>query len=187
MSLVRDWRLAKRRYDEAHLLAKRRARPLEACLSAVEYYLQAVRDNRLEDKAHMRRISVYLDEFSPETIQKTKVGISRELQDISAMEARPVTGIERALNDLERILSTAEKLIAKSDVSSPHWHQYRQRYDGCTHRLMAANDIFEDFSNRRANMEAKLSLRLDHAAILKQIALRSRAVHSYLLEKEIAG
>ncbi len=187
MSLVKGWRDAKRRYDEAQRVALRKIKPLEAHLSAAEFYLEALQNRRLDDKAHMRQIRTYLDDFSPETIQKTKAQLAQELSAEMAVEARPACGLEQALADLERVLGAAENLIAKGEVSPSYWNQYREIYAEYSRKLMAANDSFEAFSSKRANMEAKLALRLDHAALLKQIGQRSRAVHLYLQENDIAG
>lgn len=187
MSLVRDWRSAKKRYDAAHTRAKQQIRGLSTRLSAVEYYLKALRDNRLGDAAHMRRIDAYLDEFTPESIDRINTELLRELDSLTAVEARPQVGIERALAVLEQILEAAEELMAKGDVSAVQWGQYREVYDRSAHRLMDAGDAFEDFINKRANLEDKLALRLDHATILKKINQRSRAVHDYLKCNEISG
>lgn len=187
MSLVRDWRLAKKRYDAAHVQAQKKIKTLNTKLTAVQYYLHAIRDKRLKDKAHMRKIDAYLDEFSPDTIEKIQDGLFRELEELSVMERRPEAGIEAALTALEQILVAAENLMARGDVSPAQWSQYREVYDRSAHRLMNAGDVFEEFINKRANMEDKLALRLDHAAILKQIAQRSRAVHDYLQSHEISA
>jgi len=187
MSLVQNWRLAKKRYDAAHAQAQKRVRSLNAKLSAAEYYLHALRDNKLSDKTHMRRIDSHLDEFTPDSIQRIQSTLFRELEELTAIEARPEAGIERALAALEQILEAAEELMAKGDVSDAQWSQYREVYDRSAHRLMDAGDIFEEFINKRANMEAKLALRLDHAAILKQITQRSRAVHEYLQCNGVSG
>ncbi|MFC4213874.1 hypothetical protein [Pseudophaeobacter arcticus] len=187
MSLVRDWRLAKKQYDAAHAQAQKRIRTLNTKLAAVEYYLHALRDKKLSDKAHMRKIDAYLDEFSPDSIEEIQTKLFRELENLTAVELRPQSGIERTLGALEQILEAAEELMAKGDVSAAQWSQYREVYDRSAHRLMDAGDVFEEFINKRANMEEKLALRLDHAAILKKLTQRSRAVHDYLLRNEIPG
>lgn len=187
MSLVRDWRLAKKRYDTAHLQAQKQIKTINTKLSAIEYYLHALRDNKLDDKAHMRKIDAYLDEFTPESIKQTQDVLFRELEELYVIEARPQAGIERALAELEQILEAAETLMAKGDVSAGQWSQYREVYDRSAHRLMDAGDVFEEFINKRANMEDKLALRLDHAAVLKNLAQRSRAVHDYLQRHEVSG
>lgn len=187
MSLVRKWRDAKKRYDEAHRQALRKQKPLEAQLAACEFYIEAMRDRRLDDVAHMRRIRAYMAEFSPLTVHDTRKRIEREIAELSAVEARPTTGLELALNDVERVLGAAEKLISKGEVAPGHWNQYRQIYEEAARKLMAGNDAFESFSSKRANMEAKLALRLDHAALLKEVAQRSRTVYEYLQEHQITG
>lgn len=187
MSLVKDWRDAKKRYDESYRQAVRKLKPLGAQLAAADYYLEAQRDGKLEDAAHMRRIRTYLDDFTPQTIQQTRKGLEREISELQAIDARTVTGLDQAFNDLERVLGAAEKLIAKGEVGPGHWNQYRQIYEETSRRLMAGNDRFETFISKRANMEAKLALRLDHATLLKQVARRSRAVYEYLQEHQIAG
>jgi uncharacterized protein YnzC (UPF0291/DUF896 family) len=187
MSLVRDWRHAKKRYDAAHSQAQKQIRALQTRRSAVEYYLDALRNNRLGDISYMRKIDAYLDEFTPDSIEEIQADLSRKLEELSSIEARPKAGIEQALGVLEQILDTAEDLMAKGDVSPVQWGQYREVYDRSAHRLMDAGDTFEEFINKRANMEDKLALRLDHAAILKKINQRSRAVHDYLKRNEISG
>lgn len=187
MSLVNDWRKAKRRYDAAHRQAQRKIKLLQAEKSAAEYYMAAMGADQLADEAYMRKIRPYLNEFSPDSIEQHSKTIGRDLRDLNAVDKRPFTGIEMALVDLERVLGAAERLIAKSDIAASSWHQYREIYDGCVHRLMAANDKFEAFSSKQANMEAKLEIRLDHAAILRTVGQRSRAVYDFLAENEIAG
>ena len=187
MSLVRDWQLAKKRYDAAHIRAQKRVKALNTRLAAVVYFQQARGDNRLGDAAHMRKIDAYLDDFTCDNIDGIETELMRELDSLSAIEARPQVGIERALGVLEQILETAEALMAKGDVSPVQWGQYREVYDRSAHRLMDVGDAFEDFINKRANLEDKLALRLDHASILKKINQRSRAVHEYLKRNEISG
>ncbi|MEP2716336.1 hypothetical protein [Pseudophaeobacter sp.] len=187
MSLVKDWRAAKKRYDTAYQQASKQIKAVNKRLTAVEYYLHAMRDHLLSDKAHMRKIDAYLDELTPETIEDIQNGLFQELQELSEIEARPEAGIERALMDVEQILEAAEKLIARGDISASQWSQYREVYDRSAHRLMDVNDVFDEFCNKRANMESKLALRLDHATLLKQIAQRSRAVHTYLKDHDIEG
>ena len=152
MSLVRDWRLAKKRYDAAHINAQKQIKSLNSKLTAAQYFLQALRDNKLSDKAHMRKIDAYLDEFTPDSIESIQDTLFRELERLSVIEQRPQMGIENALGALEQILEAAEALIKK-----------------------------------RANLEEKLALRLDHAAILKGINQRNRAVHDYLQRNGITG
>ncbi|MEQ3672252.1 hypothetical protein [Pseudophaeobacter sp.] len=187
MSLVREWRLAKKRYDAAHTQAQKQIQGLNTKLSAVEYYLHALRDDKLSDQAHMRKIDAYLDEFSPDSIETIQAALFRELENLTAIECRPEAGIERTLAALEQILEAAEELMAKGEVSAAQWSQYREVYDRSAHRLMDAGDVFEEFINKRANMEEKLALRLDHATLLKKITQRSRAVHDYLQRNEIPG
>lgn len=187
MSLLKDWRNAKKRYDAARKDALRQIRTLQEKRNAAEYFLEAQKAGKLDDEIHMRKIKAYRDEFSPENILRNRVFLDREIRDLQAIDARPFTGLEQALYDLERVLGAAEKLISKGDVGAASWNKYREIYDGCAHRLMAANDRFDAFSNRRANLEAKLALRLDHAQILREMGQRSRAVHVYLQENEIVG
>lgn len=187
MSLVNDWRGAKRNYDAAQKQAQRKVKLLQAERSAVEYYIEALRADRLDDESHMRKIRAYLGEFLPDTILQRRRAIDQEMVELNAITTRPVTGVELALSDLERVLGAAEKLISKGEITASSWHQYREIYDGCIQRLMAANDKFDAFSSRRANMDAKLAIRLDHATILREIGQRSRAVHVFLKENEITG
>ena len=187
MSLVRDWRLAKKRYDAAHINAQKQIKSLNSKLTAAQYFLQALRDNKLTDKAHMRKIDAYLDEFTPESIETIQDTLFRELERLSVIEQRPQMGIENALGALEQILEAAEALIKKGDVSATQWSQYRDVYDRGAYRLMDAGDNLEEFINKRANLEEKLALRLDHAAILKGINQRNRAVHDYLQRNGITG
>ena len=187
MTLLKDWHSAKKRYDAARKDALRQIKTLQQKRDAAEYFLEAQTARKLDDEAHMRKIRAFRDEFTSANILKIRVLLDREINDLSAIDARPFTGIEQALNDLERVLGAAEKLISKGDVAASSWNQYREIYDGCTHRLMAANDRFDAFSSRRANLEAKLALRLDHAEILRKIGQRSRAVHVFLKENEVAG
>lgn len=187
MSLVKEWRSAKRAYDTAHKQAQREIKPLQAARDAVEYYLDALRLGKLDDEQYMGKIRAYLDEFSPETILQSRRAIERELVELRAVDARPPTGLEAVLSDLELVLGAAEKLVNQGEIRASSWNKYREIYEGCAQRLMLANDKFEAFSSRRANMEAKLAIRLDHAKILKQVGQRSRAVHVFLTENEIAG
>lgn len=187
MSLVKDWRDAKRRYDDAYKQALRKLKPLEAQLAASAFYLEAQSDGKLGDAVHMRRIRTYLDDFTPQTILQTRRDLEREVSALQAIDARPFTGLEQAFNDLERVLGAAEQLIAKAQVSPGRWNEYRQIYEEASRRLMGGNDKFEAFISKRANMEAKLALRLDHASLLKQVARRSRAVYEYLQEHQITG
>ncbi len=187
MSLVQNWRMAKKRYDAAHIHAQRQIKSLNTKLTAAQYYLHALRDNKLTDKAHMRKIDAYLDEFTPEGIEAIQDTLFRELEKLSVIEQRPQMGIENALGDLEKILEAAEALMRKGDVSAAQWSQYREVYDRGAYRLMDAGDHLEEFINKRANLEEKLALRLDHAELLKRINQRNRAVHDYLQRNQISG
>ena len=78
MSLVREWRLAKKRYDAAHTQAQKQIQALNTKLSAVEYYLHALRDNKLSDQAHMRKIDADLDESSHDSLATLHASLFRE-------------------------------------------------------------------------------------------------------------
>jgi len=187
MSLFREWKQAKKRYDAAREDARRCTKDLKEELKAAYFFQDAVREGRLRDESHMRKIHRFVKRFSPRDIKQKIRDLDRELQENAALTPLPKTGIAQALQDLDRVLEVAEGLISKGDMEVRSWDKYRELHDGCTRRLMTANDSFEAFNSRWANLSAKQALRRAHESILKQVGDRSRAVHEYLHQNRIPG
>ena len=179
MSMVKNWKVAKAKYDAVVKQAQKDLKPVQEKFEAAEYMSEQIKKGKFDSGKFAKKYKKFANELTIHTISKDLDKVARERADLVIIEKRPLTGLEPALSEVENVLAVGEKLVAAGVTDAAKWEKYQKLYDGKAKQVMKGREKLLKFAQARGYQPERKQIEKDLNAILKEHVVRSRTVYAY--------